>query len=384
MLTRIVINNINAIEHCDISFARNKYQYLEDMVFHDKLVNPIAIYGTNGSGKSSLLNAISYLISLFVHAPDDMAQFVPNNVLMAKLIKQNSSKDKQLQDKQLQKVLSTFVSSIELYFTLNGDDYRYYIESRVLPFTITSEKLYVNEREILIRDEKSCVYNGEKTIVTSERFPIVRSIAKDENSSYVKSAYDFISNMAFIDANNKDYLHKTLIEKRSFDLLVEKSKEVNDILKKYKEFPLYNISLVTSNDLSAKYYLDLNIENNDYVRMPLQFISTGMQNNSMMLSLLLSLPENGVLLVDEIENALHPLTIMDFLSIVKKKNIQLIFSSHNTFLLQKLRPDQIFFAHWSKGSSKYKRLSDIYPNIRAINNIEKMYLANLFEEDIKK
>ena len=373
MLTRIVINNINAIEHCDISFERCKYQYLEDMIFKDKLVNPIAIYGTNGSGKSSLLKAVSYLISFFIDAPDGMAQLIPNNVLMAKVLK-NISVNAQNRDAEIKKALSSFVSSIEIYFTVNNNDYRYYLETRAIPFAITSEKLLVNDKEIVVRDEFSYVYNSQKYSVSADNFPVVRSIAKDEEALYISEAYDFI----------RKYQYKSLTEKRSFDLLVEKSKEVNEILKKYKEFPLYNITQMTGEDLSNRYYLDLSLGNNDYVRMPLQFISQGMRNNSMMLSLLLSLPENGVLFVDEIEDALHPLTIMDFLSVVQEKNIQLIFSSHNTYLLQKLRPDQIFFAHWYKGCSNYKRLSDIYPNIRAINNIEKMYLSNLFEEDIKK
>ena len=109
-----------------------------------------------------------------------------------------------------------------------------------------------------------------------------------------------------------------------------------------------------------------------------------MKNQNVILSTLLSLPENGIMVIDEIEDALHPLTIMDFLNVVRERKIQLIFSSHNTYILQKLRPDQIFFANWKNGVSNYKRLSDIYPNIREINNIEKMYLSNMFEEDIKK
>ena len=117
--------------------------------------------------------------------------------------------------------------------------------------------------------------------------------------------------------------------------------------------------------------------------LPLSQISDGMLNTSVLLSIILSLPENATLVVDEIEDALHPLTILDFFKVVKEKNIQLIFSSHNTFILQQLRPDQIFFANWKDGFSTYKKLSNIYPNIREINNIEKMYLSNLFDEEIK-
>ena len=86
--------------------------------------------------------------------------------------------------------------------------------------------------------------------------------------------------------------------------------------------------------------------------------------------------------IDEIEQALHPSTIMSFIEVARSRRIQLIFSSHNTHILQKLRPDQIFFANWKDGFSSYKKLSEIYPNIREVNNIERMYLSTMFDEEI--
>ena len=49
-----------------------------------------------------------------------------------------------------------------------------------------------------------------------------------------------------------------------------------------------------------------------------------------------------------------------------------------------MRPDQVYFAKWAKGFSNYYRLSKIYPNIREINNIEKMYLSSTFDEEMKE
>ena len=54
---------------------------------------------------------------------------------------------------------------------------------------------------------------------------------------------------------------------------------------------------------------------------------------------------------------------------------------HNTFAMKELRPDQIYFASWSKGYSSYRRVSDIYPNIMEVNDIEKMYLSSTFDAD---
>ena len=108
-----------------------------------------------------------------------------------------------------------------------------------------------------------------------------------------------------------------------------------------------------------------------------------MKNQSIMLSILLNMPQNGVLFIDELEQALHPTAIKSFINVIRSKDIQVFFSSHNTYILQLLRPDQIYFANWNEGGSNYSRLSKIYPNIREVNNIEKMYISSLFDEAIK-
>ena len=108
-------------------------------------------------------------------------------------------------------------------------------------------------------------------------------------------------------------------------------------------------------------------------------ISSGMRNAVILVTTILSLTQNSVLYVDEIESALHPSAIKLIIDLVSEKQIQLVFSSHNTNLLQYLRPDQIYFAKWEKGFSSLYRLSKLYPNIRQVNNIEKMYLSKLFD-----
>ena len=214
-------------------------------------------------------------------------------------------------------------------------------------------------------------------------FPLLRTLDIEKNDAVIHSCYEYLSNIGFIDAAKKQYQIKIAKQKSYKDIIVEKSSEIKEILSKYREFPLYDVASKT-NELGEKEYSFTINYNNGKLTLPWILISGGMENQSMLLAAALSLPENGLLIIDELDDALHPLTILDFINAVKERNIQLIFSSHNTYILQSLRPDQIFFAHWKSGYSQYKRLSEIYPNIREINNIEKMYLSNLFDEDIKK
>ena len=368
MLTRVEIININAIREAAFDFSKAKYQYKDEMVYNNDFVSPIAFYGTNGSGKSSVLTALSQMLALLIDEPSELEVFVPHLT--------NVKKDKKIG-------LSSFGnSSVRVFYKLEGVNYMYFIETSPSGY-ISREELVREKEEIFRRNKTEYIYNGETLAVNSEMFPVLRTLELEKNDEIVSISYNFLSNIGFIDAAKKVYQLKSAKQKSYKDIIVENSKEIKEVLSKYKEFPLYDIFSQSDEVAQKKYFVVINHSKGKLV-LPWEFISDGMTNQSMLISAILTIPQNGVLIIDELDDALHPLTIIDFIKAVREKNIQLIFSSHNTHVLQSLRPDQIFFAHWSEGFSKYKRLSDIYPNIREVNNIEKMYLSNLFDEDIKK
>lgn len=368
MLTKVEIKNINAIIEATFDFTKCKYQYKNDMIYNNEVVNPIAFYGTNGSGKSSFLTAISQLVSLLINEPSQLRAFIPHF--------QNIKKDNTVA------LSTTGASSLKLFFELNENKYVYYIETSIKGY-ISKEVLVKNNIELFNRSKTDFVYNNETNVVSSEMFPVLRTLDIEKNDDEIQLCYEYLSNIGYIDASKKHFQLKVAKQKSYKDIIVEKSNEIKEILQKYKEFPLYEVYSSTT-DQGEKEFLAIIKHSSGELVLPWDLISSGMQNQSLLLSAVLSIPENGLLIIDELEDALHPLTILDFIAAVKEKNIQLIFTSHNTYILQSLRPDQVFFAHWQEGFSKYKRLCEIYPNIREVNNIEKMYLSNLFTEDIKK
>lgn len=368
MLTKVEIKNINAIIEATFDFAKCKYQYKNEMIYNNEVVSPIAFYGTNGSGKSSFLTAISQLVSLLINEPSQLRTFIPHF--------QNVKKDNKVA------LTTTGSSSIKLFFELKKNKYIYFIETSLKGY-ISKEVLIKNNIELFNRSKTDYFYNNETNIVSSEMFPILRTLDIEKNDEEIHLCYEYLSSIGYIDASKKQYQLKAAKQKSYKDIIVEKSEEIKDILQKYKEFPLYEVHSSTT-EQGEKEFLAIIKHSGGELVLPWDLVSSGMQNQSLLLSAVLSLPENGLLIIDELEDALHPLTILDFIAAVKEKNVQLIFTSHNTYILQSLRPDQVFFAHWQEGFSKYKRLCDIYPNIREVNNIEKMYLSNLFTEDIKR
>ena len=379
MLTYIKVTNINSIDTCEIDFTKDKYKFLEENLIGN-YVNPIALYVHNGSGKSSLLKAISYLISLMIDPVDNLAPFIVNNFNLDKFVLENKKGKGNKND---------VIGSIELHFSIDGIEYEYFISTSVMRLIekefLKSDGVYIFERNTDIENYRGS--SSQLGDLRSRLIPSLRYLASEKvNDNAIQNVYKFITGFTFVDLPMQ--MAGNFVKSKQFsnmsrqDLLVKRSSEVKNILKGYDEFPLYDVVKIDNADPL--------IQNGYYVKydgvdgyMPFEMLSTGMLNQSTMLSILVSLPDHSVLFVDELEQALHPSAIISFLKVVKDKKIQLVFSSHNTHILQTLRPDQIYFANWKKGKSTLKKLSKIYPNIREINNIEKMYLSSVFDEAIK-
>ena len=380
MLTRVQISNINAIDYCDINFQKAKYKYLDNMIYQDKLVNPVAFYGSNGSGKSSFFKAIFSVLRLMLFEPQKTSAFQYNVFYPQRHVEEIAKAvDGPITSETIRGSIKSFV---RLYFEINSNEYEYYIETS-LKGCITSEYLRANDAFIYTRKSDSYIYRDKEISIVESLYPTLRKLAIDnQEDTHITTSFEFLSGMAYLDAVKHNGCFKDVVERDYRDIMVEKSSLVKDILSRYHEFPSYNFVSNLTDDGNKEYRIELQVNNNPK-SIPYQFMSSGMHNQSVLLSTLLSLSPNSVFFVDEIDDALHPITILDFIKVAQERNIQLIFSSHNTYLLQKLRPDQIIFANWKEGFSTYKKLSDIYPNIREINNIEKMYFSNMFDEDIK-
>lgn len=379
MLRKIIIKNINSIEKCEIDFEKGNYKFGEENVLGD-LVNPIAIYGHNGSGKSSALKAIGSFISMMNYPVESLAPFVVNDFLFQEYL-EGSRQDK-----------SKIKGSIWFNFDINGDSFEYFLETSRDNY-ISNEYLNKNKEIYFKRQKDNYSYKGENknTKEYSPLVPLLRILASKEiMDTIIQSVFAYISSFTFVNLpliNRGFFVTSKLFDNTNInDLLVSKSEEVKKLLKEYDNFPIYTITKnnkMASNGLIASQYNLVFDEKGFKRQIPLQLISTGMHNQSLLLSIIAAMPENGVIFIDEVDLALHPSTIKSFLKVIREKHIQVIFTLHNTYVLQMLRPDQVYFAKWEKGFSNYYRLSKIYPNIREVNNIEKMYLSSIFDGEMK-
>ena len=379
MLNKIVIKNINSIKVSEIDFTKGNYKFGEENIL-ENLVNPLVIYGYNGSGKSSLMNAIQQFIYLMISPLESLSPFIVNNFLYDEYLE---NKDENL-----------IKGSILLCFEIESKKYEYFLETSRNNY-ISNEYLSVNGKNYFENKKGEYIYQGKKYIPDNKGIsplvPFLRVLASSEIvdptiqtiHTYIKSFTHI--NVSFI--NRGGFVTSSLFNNtNTYDLLVSKSPKVREIFKKYGTFPVYSVvkddRFLPNGFVQSQYSLILE-DKNFKKKLPFSMISTGMQNQSVLLSLILSMPKHSVVFIDEVDIALHPSTLKSFLEIIREREIQVVLTLHNTYAMQFLRPDQIYFSKWAKGFSTYFRLSKIYPNIREVNNIEKMYLSTLFDEAIE-
>lgn len=381
MLEKIAIRNVNSIDYCELDLTKANYRYAEENV-DGPVVNPIAIYGHNGSGKSSILSAIAHFISMMSVPPEAVSPFVVNNFLFEKYHSSGRTD------------ASLIRGSVELFFDISGKKYDYFLETSRDNY-VSREFLKIDGATYFENNEGQYSLNGSaydiNSKTTSRIIPFLRILASSEIvDATIQTVFNYVKSFTHVNAaliNRGACVTSNIFNNtNAFDLMVSHSEEVKKMLKEYSDFPVYSIvkdNVALPNGLLSQQY-NVVLEDGDFKgKLPYQMISLGMQSQSFLLSILLSMPRQSVLFIDEADIALHPSSIRGFFNVIREKGIQVIMSMHNTNAMQSLRPDQIFFSYWSKGFSTCRRLSKIYPNIREINNIEKMYLSSTFDEEIK-
>lgn len=376
MLKRIVINNVNSIKTCEIDFIKGNYKFSEDNVL-GSLVNPIAIYGHNGSGKSSLLDAVKHFISLMVLPAESLVPFTVNNFLFEQFRKVK-------EERYLQ-------GDILLSFDLGDKSYEYYLETSRIDNRISKEYLKADGEIYFENEGGKYRYQGKdyrlENPQISKMVPLIRILGSLEIvDPIVQTVFAYFRSFTHVNVSciNRGALVTSSIFNNTniFDLLTGKSDEVKEVLKEYGNFPVY--SIVKDDKLLPNGFVqpqcNVVLEDDGFEgKLPFEMASISMKSQSVLLSLLLSMPKGSVLFVDQADMGLHPSTLQSFIDVIKRSGVQAVLALHNTNAMQYMRPDQIYFSKWSKGSSTYYRLSKIYPNIRQVNNMEKMYVSTLFD-----
>ena len=369
-------------------------QMLKDNIFEENktnLLKTIILYGANASGKSNIIKAIRFCNAMVFeshnHNEDTIYNFIPFKF---------EGYDKK-------------PSSYFIHFLLNNIEYEYsFSMSRT---AIITESLYYYPKgrikEIFTRDERKGKTKREKytfTDVIKRPFDVAEntsdktlfiSRASQMDREIGKEIFNYFNSTFILNYLNFGISAIENITKQNKDKLIEALKIADSDIEDVKIKVLKKSGKNIAADLSR---MTLQIE--DVVQDHLQIKTTHKTNPGVtfdfiteesegtiklffiMLTLLDVIKNNKVLLIDEIEESLHPKIIEYIFNLFKAgSKAQLLCTTHNTqFLdLKKFRKDQIYFVNKElNGASDLYSLFD-YNDFRDTMDLEKAYMQGRFD-----
>lgn len=378
MLIQFTIENYRSIrESAVISFAASKDKSFEEYLLHPDskkaLLPAVAVYGANAAGKSNVLQAMRTMKEMVA---GDAAKVLKGQKLPWEPFGGN-----------------TEPTSFEMVFIYQNVRYAYgfsYDESKIY-----SEYLYhwPNGREALIfsREEEKYEFreNVAEQSTLSNRTPdnkLYLVSSNDWNLPQTENAYKwFLEKMTFLMAEEPDM--SVTVERitsgsekkmRILKELVLADLGITDIVirKVPKKPPVIMTTHRIIHEDGSEEYFNLQMEQE----------SAGTQRFFARIGGWLQAIENGALLiVDEIEESLHPLLTRRLIEMVQDLNVntngaQLLFTTHDAMLLDLnfFRRDQIWFAEKDDRSCATELFSLASFSPRKGENVRKGYLSGRF------
>ncbi len=393
MLRYIKVKNFYSItEAQEISFEINPKDILDhsarEIILNDQAktklsINLVAcVIGANGSGKTNILKAINFLLLLI---KDSYHSSAGKNLDVQHSLMKNKS------------------TEIEIGFVNNNSNYKYFIEfnstailKEYLKKTVQREtnifEMTRQKNQVEIKSNIKINPTDKERFTAEERshIPLLSSLI---NTGYLNDMLFFKS----FATNNINQSNILMVHDRIKDLLNIEKKLYNDkILLKNIEKILTKIDQgITKIFLEKKIYEDKKVEiyslyfgrlskNEKFI---LNFFeeSHGTQQLILLLAQILPALENGgLVIVDEIESALHPDLTKKLISLfankkTNPKNAQIIFSTHQHPLIASLTKTQIYIAQKDnvKLATELYRLDDI-EGVRNDENYYHKYMAGAY------
>lgn len=368
-----------------------------------RLLRSVAIYGPNASGKSNLLEAIDFMESFVTESSKEGQE---GELIEVKPFLFNT-------------VNRTEPSEFEVLFLQEGVRYQYGFA--VTCTRVTHEWLIAYpegrpqrwfEREYDPAANKESWYfgskfKGHKTVLqeTTRGNALFLSTAVQLNNEQLKPVYNwFHQKLRTIGVGGLAPVYSTSLcktedgRKRILELLNAADLSIADIRIETKKFDSSDLPVgmpqslkeLIRKDLDGKDVAELKfmhavVGTEELVTLDADDESEGTRRLFAFAGPWLDVLDNGhVLFVDELNNSMHPLMVRFLISLINnpqinRKNAQLIFSTHDTSVLDNelLRRDQIWFTEKdAANATKLYPLSDFTP--RKGEALEKGYLKGRY------
>lgn len=368
-----------------------------------KLLKSVGIYGPNSSGKSNFIKAFSFMKSFILNSSKETNAVQAINVQPFRLSSSTDSKN----------------SFFEAHFIINGVRYKYgfLVNEKYVHGEWLFRSVKIKDEAIFIRAKQE--FNIEKRFRNdlkgkadflaelTRSNSLFLSVMSQFNIDVAKNITQWFADciiahdtdhLALIDFSAK-LMSNPIYRKLLNDIIRNSGLGIESIEEKIKEYATrlnYSVEFLQSvfSDEIKNYTVRTKHRKYDE---DFKFIETvvfdlieneslGTQKYFGLLGpILLSLKEQRVLFIDEIDARLHTLLLQNVVDLFNSTDYnpngaQLIFTSHNTNVLKKkLRRDQMIFAEKDQyGASSMDSLYNKSPKVRNDASFDKDYLLGKY------
>ncbi|MEI7424007.1 MAG: ATP-binding protein [Prolixibacteraceae bacterium] len=367
---------------------------LQDNIFEENktdVLKTITIYGANASGKSNIIRAIRFCHAMVfeshIHNENTVYNFQPFKF--------------DGYEKKISKYFIRFVSNgieYEYAFSLTRlkivtESLYYYPKGRITKIFTRDEQLGKTKKEkysfgdLIKRPMDVAENTSVKTLYISRASQMDREIGKEIfNYFHNQFILDYVgfgaSAIETLSNQNKQQLIEAI--KIADSDIVDVSIKV--LKKAGKHYKADSKTMTLTVEDVVQDYLQIKTYHKSSPSIAFDFLTEESQGTIKMFFIMLTIldvvKKNKVLLIDEIEDSLHPKIIEYLFNIFRTgEKAQLLCTTHNTrFLdLKKVRKDQIYFANKkSNGVTDLYSLYD-YSDFRDTMDLEKAYLQGRFD-----
>ena len=379
------------------SISEHKEHLIIEKADNESVLPVVVIYGPNGGGKSTVLEALNFLSA----------------VILNKIIALKINLDENEQDSgQLKKILNTnpkdkyhkFDKSyhnkpikFDLLFKIKNQEFKYQLS--IIHNEISEENLYAkigsenDARIIFERDAEDCYLGEELQGITVDKvkssMPLLAYIAISHDVEIIDSVVEWFFSIQYLDYDNPK------LDKR---ILFPKDKEKQKILfDMFKEMDINIVDFRLEEDLEGniiEVFTKHQLPNGENIEIPFTEESSGTRKLFGFLPEIIRCLEQGNLLIaDEMDAKLHPKLIKYIIELFTNSNsnkngAQLLMTSHDMYTLtpEVLRRDEIWFCAINQDNASklyplvtFKKESGIKP--RNDESYNKQYMEGRYGAD---
>ena len=311
-IEKVHIKNVKGIKDLELSFKKD-----------DKILDLIVLAGVNGSGKTTILEAIK---DFFNNANVNYSNLEKSNVNLAVFFEdfeKNKIEEAEKYSDNFKHALWEFFNTLRSYDYYRKDSNDYYQNQIAKRFDIPPKIIYVPAEN---KFEEIQTYST--TLLKKYEFiNIINSNVIKDIPSYIATRRNYLATIEE-DLTMKEITNKVVDEINGIFNILELDVKLKGFSKDEKTMPIF--------ENSAGEEFDINDLSSGEKQLFLRTLSIKMLE-----------PKNSIILIDEPELSLHPKWQQRIIEVYKKigENNQIIIATHSPHILGSVSSENIFILY---------------------------------------